>query len=194
MDVDRLYLVLGFLTEFPYGRMIFDGDVDFVEFANAAPPEAQAWFTRQLDALARERQVAPATLESDERLGWPVLRSHALAALINGCYADVRSEGMRDAEGRAARHMYASRAMFRDSSKAQILSYLAGAFVRDGKDNAFDIAMADHKVDVVAGLLEKLGCSDLTVTYRPGWVPRVHCLRYKPTAEVEAWLARAREL
>lgn len=193
MDLDRLYLVLGFLDEFD-GRVIFDDQPDFVECADLAMPETSQIFLRHLDALARERQIAPATRETDIH-GRPVLRSLALAALINGCYTKVLPSGYADEQGRPiGRRMLVSHDMFGDNAAVRTLSYLAGAYLRDGEGNAFRIAGASHKVDLIAALLNELGCSETTVTYRPGWVPRVHTLAYQPTPDVAAWLARARDL
>ncbi len=218
MDLDRLYLVLGFLDEFD-GRVIFDDQPDFVECTDLATPETSAVFLRHLDALARERQIAPATRETDVH-GRPVLgargrpapinggytngraagdapelRSLALAALINGCYSKVLPSGYADEHGRPiGRRMLVSHDMFGDNAAVRTLSYLAGAYLRDGEGNAFRIAGASHKVDLIADLLNGLGCSETTVTYRPGWVPRVHTLAYQPTPDVAAWLERARDL
>lgn len=44
----------------------------------------------------------------------------------------------------------------------------------------------------VPDLLRACGCTDLTVTYQPGGVPRVHDLSFRPTPEMAAWLGRAR--
>ena len=189
MEFDRLRFVLGFLYE-AQGRHVRDDEADLVESFFRDETDRVPLFARQLDALARERNLDGATIASED--GRTVFRGRAVAELINASYENVQPSPYLDlATGRpVGRLLRVSLPMFRDPRAS--LSYLAGAYARYGHDGTFRIPIAEHKVDVIARLLAERGCTDLVVTYHPTHVPRVYVLSCQRSPEVATWLDGAR--
>lgn len=195
MDLDRLHFILGFLLETDDGRLVRDDDPDRVETFFGDEQGAAPIFERHLEALARERRIATGIRETAEE-GRIVFRSRELAALINGCYDLVSPSGYVSVETGApiAKELRMSPSLLNGKEPAQRFSFLAGAYVRYGHENAFHILMGDRKADQIGRLLLSAGCKEVVVSYRPGYVPRTYAVSYQPTPEVAAWLARAEEL
>jgi hypothetical protein len=189
--MDHLFFILGFLDEYS-GRVLEGERGDRIESFYADEADRVPLFRAQLEMLARERRVS-ATISEDREDARIVLRSRELAVLIDASYADIQLYGQRD-DGTVLREARVSPALFDGKGADEKLSYLAGAYARYGAAHSFRITNAQHKVELIAGLLTSLGCADVTVTYHPGTVPRVFVLSFQPSAEVAACLAGARDV
>jgi hypothetical protein len=72
------------------------------------------------------------------------------------------------------------------------LSFLVGAYIRFGNENAYVFANAEHKVRLTLRLLEEVGCTNLNLSTNPDdCIPRVSTISFTPSAALAAWLANA---
>ena len=67
-------------------------------------------------------------------------------------------------------------------------SYLLGCHRRFGNGAQFKFANAQHKVDLIIGFLEQLGCPRIQREWMTRTVPGVTWIRFEPTDALAQWL------
>jgi len=192
--VQTLFFILGSLDEYG-GRAIIENG-HRVERFYANEKAVANTFKTYLRTLAQEHHLDPSIeTEIEEDAGGIVFHSQALTALIDGCYSfDFATSGYM-AVGPAPRRVdaYISRAVFERADREAKLSFLSGAYVRYGEGSLFRLANSRHKAEIIKELLEECGCSHVELIHaNAGYIPAVFEVRFRPSAELRAWLSTFR--
>ena len=161
----------------------------------SAPQLAAAALLR----LAADQHLEPRLERTISRVGGGCriqFRSPALSAAINSLYAyrfgsGIQSQGEDGRYHRTADARVTER-MVRPYGREAQLAFLSGAFARRSRDGEFFLVNAEHKAELIGGLLTSLGCSDVWVRSTAGRIPRTTLVSFAPTAEVTQWLEHYR--
>ena len=148
--------------------------------------------------LAAEQGFDPAVREETIQRCLVVFYSKPIASRLNSCYrykmTDQHLAQTPDGTyGRTANPSLLASGLFtRDEAffRRRALAYLAGAWARYGRDNAFVFANAHEKATLVAGLLMNLGCRHVRIESTAGTIPQANRVRFEPTEEVMEWLRK----
>lgn len=140
----------------------------------SAPQLAAAALLR----LAADQHLEPRLERTISRVGGGCriqFRSPALSAAINSLYAyrfgsGIQSQGEDGRYHRTADARVTER-MVRPYGREAQLAFLSGAFARRSRDGEFFLVNAEHKAELIGGLLTSLGCSDVWVRSTAGRIP-----------------------
>jgi hypothetical protein len=198
---DRVFFALGMLLEHG-GRGFVEGS-DALEVFFCDEKDALIRFRRVAAALAQDQHVS-ADLREDKEQGCVVsLRSAPLAAGLNSCYG----RGSRSSKvGESVTYPGLDPGLFlrrgtvlgpdgaiapQDLVRRRALAYVAGAWTRFRRDGAIVLTAGKAKGDLLAALLQALGCANVRVESSVGLIPGATTVRFDPTAELSVWLRKA---
>jgi hypothetical protein len=187
-----LFVVLGFLHEYAGRRIVAQSDLVEQFFGDE---HAAALFAHYLHALGQEQHLGT-PVRRERRHGQTYFYSHALTQLIDAVYlrhgltGSTASGATASPPGSGVEHTATGRisaAVFPAGDHTAKLSYLLGAYHRYGEQNAFRLANAYHKVQLVKQLLHDVGSPSVTIWYPPpDRVPAVYRVVFEPTADLRA--------
>ena len=194
--LDALSVILGFIDEYQGHRYEPNGEV--IEFFYPAEDEQADSFREWLVALAEERGI-PVSIRSETRESGHIdVSCRELAFLISESYRVRKRSPYHsiDHQGELCLEedyeLYISEEDFAHAGMREKLSFLVGAYVRFGKDNAYVFANAEHKVRLTMSLLEEVGCTNVNLSTNPDdYIPRVSTISFTPSATLAAALASA---
>jgi hypothetical protein len=205
---DSVFFVLGFVDEY-LGRRFVEDD-DRVERFYPNEMDKAAVFERQLAKLASEQGLEPAVRSPEGQQGHIAFRSKPIADRLNSCYKYQASGGEvgpgPDGTYRRLASASLGRSLFMRAGhgssrgnglpdevfhRRRALAYLAGAWCRYGRGNEFIFANSSDKAELIAQLLDDVGCRDVRREYNFGYIPRTNWVRFQPTDELKAWLDRS---
>jgi hypothetical protein len=178
-----VFFILGSLDEY-LGRNIREGD-DLVESFYCDENAKANAFAALVRQMANEQGLRADVRVEGSQSCLRDVRSRLLADALNRLYRiRVTSHVMApDQQGnyhRTAR-AYVSAEVLAGRGQEAKLAYLVGAYWRHGADGVFRFANARHKAEVVAGLLQEFGASNVSLSSKEGMIPRVWVLSYEPT-------------
>jgi hypothetical protein len=192
------------------GRQLMEDD-DRVERFYCSETETASLFRRTIGKLAVEQGFDPAVAEQTSQKCLIAYHSKSIAEGLNSCYryemTDQRLAQAPDGTRRrtATPSLLASglfggvegsgtitdRGLSDDVFfRRRALAYLAGAWVRYGRDKDFVFANADEKATLVAGLLMGLGCRNIRIESTVGLIPQANYVHFEPTEGVMEWLRK----
>lgn len=196
-----VFYVLGYLDEY-LGRTIVE-DGDRIEGLYCNEQERAPSFGAILVRLALEQGLDPAIREEIRQECLVSFHSRAIAARLDSCYRyQLSSASVAQAEDGTYRRLgkgtleltmfvrrsAVSTAQALDHERA--LSYIAGAWARYGRGDAFVFANSHEKATRIAQLLTMLGCRDVRLESNFGYIPQTNILRFTPTAELREWISK----
>jgi len=182
--------LLGMLDE--YGGRPLDDAGSIERFYPAETAKADH-FEKVLGEVCADESLPKDWLRDKENAGHIHFIGKVIAASINSSYvADSRYGFGGDAVGVLAP------SVLRSASKADMLRYIAGAYVRYGDDQSahrafFSAPNNGGKFCVLTDFLSRLGCDDIRF-YDDQATPTGGVLTFRPSAEVKAVTGISREI
>lgn len=196
-----VFYVLGYLDEY-LGRSIME-DGDLIERLYCNEREQVPAFRAMLARLAAEQGLDWTIREETQQECLVSFHSREVADRLNSCYRyQLSGESLaQDADGthrRLGRGALVFTLFVRHGAgdergavdRDRALPYLAGAWARHGRGDAFVFANSHDKATRIANLLTMLGCRDVKLESNFGFIPQTNTLRFMPTPEVTEKVAQ----
>ena len=197
-QIDPTYVALGFMDEYT-GRSVYEGGETVERFypgeANLVPR-----FVAVLEEIAERNGIRTRIRQEIGPQGHIAVISRELSAHLDNLYRpdfSAAASVATDLNGRKWRYVIVGvdATMFPSMRSRQWrpeevdcrFSYLLGSHIRYGEDNAFRLANATHKVELIIAFLESLGAAWVEWSRSLRTVPMCHRVRFGP----DAVLARA---
>ncbi len=177
---ETVFFVLGMLDE--YGGRDLRNETDIVERFYCNEHVNAFVFRAYLDRLAREQG-----LSSEVETRWyqdclVSFHSKEMRDFVNQFYIYEPGAEPADAYTRGESASL-SWVQLGGRDRALQLAYLAGAYFRYGRNGGFRFANASAKRNLVAKLVEQIGCTDTRTSSREG-LPYQNEVLFTPTSEV----------
>jgi hypothetical protein len=185
---DRAFFVFGMLFESGARRVAAPRPT--VEFFFCNETEKVPLFTRVVTAMARE-QGLPADLREETKQGclkW--LESPTLAARLDACFRSEPGLGLALFTRPGAPAGNGRSVAPHDLLRRRALAYVAGVWARSEHDGVITLTAGRHKAELVAALLEALGCRKVGLESTVGYIPGATRVFFEPTPEVAEWLRK----
>jgi len=197
--LEALSVILGFIDEYQGHRYEPNGEI--IDCFYPAEREQADSFREWLVALAAERGISASIRSETRESGHIDVSCRDLAFLISESYRvrrrslyysiDLHGEPCPSIE---VYDLYISEEVFAHAGMREKLSFLVGAYLRFGKENAYVFANAEHKVRLTMNLLEEVGCTNVSLSTNPDdCIPRVSTISFAPSAALAVLLANANQ-
>jgi hypothetical protein len=189
-----VFYVLGYLYEYVGRTIIEDGEL--IEELYCDEQDQVAAFRAILARLAAEQGIDPAIREETRQECLVSFHSRAIADRLNSCYRYQLSsasmiQGPEGTYRRLGQGTMGFTLFVRSGASGggsiqrdRVLPYLAGAWARHGRRDAYVFANSHEKATRIAQLLTMIGCGDVKLESNFGFIPQTNTLRFTPTAEV----------
>jgi len=173
--IDPTYVVLGMFNEY-FGRLTGWSTPDLVERFYPKEEDTARKFVTYLHEMAAQHHIETKIDVSREPRGHWIISSPELAKFLRDMYGEHGGicESMFPSIPKRRRFQYEKEPV--DCR----FSYLLGAHLRYGKDNAFQFANASHKVDLIIAFLELLGADWISKAWTIDGAPTCVVIRFGP--------------
>ncbi|HEX5131455.1 MAG TPA: hypothetical protein VFX92_03090 [Candidatus Krumholzibacteria bacterium] len=186
---ETIFFVLGMLDEYG-GRRITEG-IDQIEHFYPNEVTQACVFRVYLDRLAAEQGLNPTVDVSWGESGYISFMSPDLSRFINAQYQFTSINGYRVVDGEKRRLSIASIStdQFDGHGTNAKLAYLAGAYFRYGQPGNYTFSNANKKRNLIAQLLEDVGCKGVRKSSREG-IPFDNRVYFDADEQLAATFAR----
>jgi hypothetical protein len=197
-----VFFALGFLDEY-LGRSIME-DGDLIERLYCNEQGQVRAFRAMLARLAAEQAIGGTIREEIQQDCLVSFHSHEVAERLNSCYryelsGESLAQGPDGTYRRLGRGTLEFTLFVRPGSSGEsstidrdrALPYLAGAWARHGRGDAFVFANSHEKATRIAHLLTRIGCRDVKLESNFGFIPQTNTLRFTATDELQRSLERS---
>jgi hypothetical protein len=184
------YVALGFLDEYG-GRGIAEGDEQVESFYPNERAQAEH-FMSVLEDVIREKNIVTNIRQEVRPQGHISVISRELTGWLNSLYRpgfdDDRTFTGVDGQSRRSTIAHVRTEMFpaltsREYKPEEVdcrFSFLLGCHLRYGRNNAFAMFNASHKVELLIEFLEQLGASWIRWSWTTKGAPRNHLIEFAP--------------
>jgi hypothetical protein len=197
-----VFYVLGYLDEY-LGRSIME-DGDLIERLYCNEQGQVSAFRAMLARLAAEQAIGGTIREEIQQGCLVSFHSREVADRLNSCYRyQLSGESLAQGPDGSYRRLGRGTLEFTLFVRAggasagstidrdRALPYLAGAWARHGRGDAFVFANSHEKATRIAQLLTMIGCRDVKLESNFGFIPQTNTLRFTATDEIQRSLEQS---